>query len=383
MRIQRGYRRSGCLPMKLFTGIVFGMLVASLAWLLGNRSLSLPTPRTSLGSAYGAFEAGDLDTTVQLARRVWNSEQDNIEALALLVRALIYRSYDEYNRSSDREEALLLTTRAYNRSSTDPAVLSLHAFALYSSERPGEALRLAEQALSRDPENTLAQMTTALVYGRFGSHERAVLEHQPTLFDPRWRLDTHRALAISLGNAGRFDEAMRAVDVAIEVNPHLLVLHFERAFYAMQAGDADAATASYFRILADHAANIKARLRLCELSTLLRETTTALHYCQEVTTLAPQWVDGWYRLGREYYLQGNFAQAQQAFHQCSTLSIRQNIPVEQRRFDCWYLQGQAAEVLGDCPTLMAVYSEFQAMSAIASIPQTWTYPPEGPAICLQ
>jgi hypothetical protein len=60
----------------------------------------------------------------------------------------------------------------------------------------------------------------------------------------------------------------------------------------------------------------------------------------------------------------------------------QNIPVDQRRFECWYLQGQAAEIVGDCPSLLATYNEYRAMAADQTVPQTWTYPPEGPPGCV-
>jgi hypothetical protein len=59
----------------------------------------------------------------------------------------------------------------------------------------------------------------------------------------------------------------------------------------------------------------------------------------------------------------------------------QNVPVTDRKFECWYLQGQAAEILGDCPNLIATYNEFRAMAAEAPIQQTWLYPPEGPPGC--
>src|SRR5690606_25949219 len=104
-------------------------------------------------------------------------------------------------------------------------------------------------------------------------------------------------------------------------------------------------------------------------------------YCGEVTQLAPSWADGWYQLGREYFLQGNFAAARDSLHHCSVLQVVQGVPATQRRFECWYLQGQAAEILGDCETLVATYNEFRAMTANANVQQTWTYPPEGPPGC--
>jgi hypothetical protein len=62
--------------------------------------------------------------------------------------------------------------------------------------------------------------------------------------------------------------------------------------------------------------------------------------------------------------------------------MMQNVPLEERRFECWYLQGQAAEILGDCPSLIATYNEYRAMAAAAQIAETWVYPPEGPASCV-
>ena len=74
-------------------------------------------------------------------------------------------------------------------------------------------------------------------------------------------------------------------------------------------------------------------------------------------------------------------QAQDDLHRCSTLQVLQNVPIPERRFECWYIQGQAAEIRGDCPSLIATYNEFRAMAADDQIEQSWTYPPEGPPGC--
>jgi predicted TPR repeat methyltransferase len=167
----------------------------------------------------------------------------------------------------------------------------------------------------------------------------------------------------------------------LSLNRRLVSPWFERALYALQTGDYDGATESYFEVLALDPGNVKAHLRLCEVSSLLRETEAAVRYCSAVTALAPSWPDGWYRLGREYFLQGDFRDAQQALHQCSRLQVAQNVPPAERRFECWYLQGQAAEIVGDCPALIETYNEFRAMALDAEVTQTWTYPPEGPPAC--
>ena len=128
--------------------------------------------------------------------------------------------------------------------------------------------------------------------------------------------------------------------------------------------------------------NVKARFRLCELSSILREHDSATNYCEQVTQLAPTWADGWYQLGREYFLQGNFALAQPSLHRCSTLQVEQGVPVSERRFECWYLQGQAAEIQGDCVGLLMTYNEYRVMASTSGLTQTWIYPPEGPPLCV-
>jgi tetratricopeptide (TPR) repeat protein len=379
----RSSRRSGCLPMTLLVGILFGAVLASWDW-LGER-LSLITPQHTSGdlrAASQAFDRGDLDAASSYARQVWAAHPDQTEALTLLVRALIYRSYSDFDRDSDRDAALQIASQAVERWPGNPDIMAIHAFALQAAGRPMEAARTADTVLNRKPNHTLARIAMSLAYARVGSYEIALREGQIAAAASDWPMDAHRALAISLSDLGRYHEAAAAVDQAISHNSRLLVLHFERALYAMQVGDADAATAAYFRVLAFDPDNVKARLRMCELSSTLREYETAIRYCQEVTERAPAWADGWYYLGREYFLQGDFATAQQNLNRCTSLLVMQNVAIPERRFECWYLQGQAAEILGDCDGLLATYNEFRTMAASAALPQTWTYPPEGPSICL-
>ena len=152
-------------------------------------------------------------------------------------------------------------------------------------------------------------------------------------------------------------------------------------FSRMQVSDIDRATVSYYRIMNLDEDNVKVRVRLCELSDRLLERESALRYCREVTELAPAWSDGWYKLGRLLYLAGDYLKAQNALSRCSRLQVEEEVEIQLRRLECWYLQGQSAEIRGDCTGLMAVYREFLDMVEAAQLPQTWTYPPGGPPIC--
>lgn len=380
---RRPRRRSGCLSLTVFLGAVVGLLVMSWGW-LGQRLLTHPLPimtQGDLSEAERAFAAGDLGAAITAARRVFDRQPDRADALLLLVRALVYHSYTDWQRETDRQTALDIAAGAINRLSRQPDALAAHALALHANRKSREAYSVAQRALQLDPQHALARVVLALSYGGVGAYESALQEHLRLGEPGQWTVDALRALAISYSDLGRYAEAGQAIDRALALNNRLPLLHFERALYAIQLGDTNRATQSYFQVLALDPDNVKARLRMCELSGMLRETETALSYCQSVTERAPTWADGWHKLGREYYLQGDYAAARDALRRCSSLQTRQNLPITERTFECWYLQGQAAEILGDCPTLVAVYNEFRVMAAAADLPQTWTYPPEGPPGC--
>lgn len=379
---------SGCLSLAMLISILVTLLLTSWQW-LGVRLNIVPTPQPNgeLRMAQQAFDAGDLDTAVNIARQIWSSQPNNIDALYILIRGLIYRSYADYNHDIDRTLALQITTEAYSRMPSNADITAIHAFALQAGGDPILAARLVQGLLNRVPEHTFARITLALAYGRVGGHESALREIQQVIQsnsnqDFVWQLDAYRTLAISYSDLGHYDEAISAMDTALSVNNRLSSLHFERAEFAIHAGEFDTATASYFHVLAFTPENTKVRLRLCELSIRLGNRSEALTYCLEVTQQAPTWADGWYQLGREYYFRGEFELAQESLNHCSTLQTQQNTPVSQRHFECWYLQGQSAEINGDCDALLHIYNDYLSMLTIYPIEETWTYPPEGPAICL-
>lgn len=380
----RKRRRSGCLSPTLLLGVILGGLM-TLSWNWIGHWFQSGAPAAlapaDLKTAETAFNQGDLNRTVELAERILAQHPDNVEALVLLARALVYRSYADIERSIDRETALEWLSAAVARLPQDDDLQAAYAFVLQSTGQPVSAVETARRVLERNPEHALARMAMAMGYSGVGSHDVALRESLQAVASPGWRMDTHRVLAISYSGVGDYTNAIKSIERAIRLNDRLIPLYFERALYARQVGDADSASVAYFRVLALDPQNVKARFRLCELSSVLREREAAIDYCHQVTELAPAWADGWYQLGREYFLQGNFQLAQQNFNRCSTLQVEQGVPVEERRFECWYLQGQAAEILGDCDGLLATYNEYRVMAQTTGLTQTWVYPPEGPPLC--
>lgn len=377
-------RRSGCVSLLMLTLLVCA--VSLLTWrLLDRHRAAAPTATgDALLDAANAYARGDLDGAAAAARRALTAQPGRIEAAQILVRALVYRSYGEINRARDRELALAAAEDLRDRYPRRADALALYAFALQAAGNPYAAADAALEALESTPTQALARASLALAYSMVGAHEAAMQQSAQAARDASDRatqIDALRALAIAYRDRGDYDQALAMVDSALSLNDRLLALHFERASYAMQLGDTNAATVSYYQVLVYAPDNIKARFRLCELSTILREHEAAVDYCGEVIDLAPGWADGWYQLGREYFLHGDFREAQTHFQQCARLQVIQRIPPAERRFECWYLQGQAALINGDCPALRDAYREFQAMDIDDAIKQTWIYPPEGPPGC--
>ncbi len=382
LSFRRQPQRSGCFSWTFLLGMLVGAATMSWQWMGQRLQFASPSDtQNPFTQAMRAFERGDLDTTVEQARAAYDANPDDENALLLLVRALIYRSYADYNTAADRELALDITGEALSRDNQSSRRLAIHAYVLQANGQPAEAARLADEALRLDGQNTLARVAKALAYAAVGSFEVALRESQLAVQQGDWIVESQRAVAISYSDLGDYRRAIQAIEIAISHHRYLTPLYYERALYAMQLGNADDATSAYYQVLTYDPDNVKARMRLCELSSLLRERDAAIRHCGEVTQRAPEWANGWHQLGMEYFMQGDFAAAQRALNQCSTLQVMQNVPPGEREFECWYVQGQAAEILGDCPSLLALYTEFRLMAQDPAVRETWLYPPEGPASC--
>lgn len=341
----------------------------------------------NLPAARSALQAGDLSAAIEYAQEALNNEPIDPLAYEFLIRALIYRSYSEIGRESDRERALAVSATALGKLARNDDMLAARAYALQANGAADEAGRIALRVIERSPDHVLARIALSLAYGAQGIFEAALREAElATDLADRirdYQLESYRALAIAHGDLGNYQRALVELDHAIGFNSKLIPLHFESALFALQVSDIDRATVSYYRVMSLDEGNVKVRVRLCELSVRLQERSSALRFCQEVTQLAPDWADGWRRLGREYFLSGSFGEAQDAFAQCARLQLEQNVSADDLQIACWYLQGQAAEIRGDCDSLLAIYQEFLDLARRADLPQTWSYPPGGPSICVR
>jgi len=379
--------QNGCLATFLFLGILLGTGILVWDWLSDWLHIQETDGAFLREQMTDALQDGDLDLVIANAQILLEQMPDDWDALAMLVRGLIYRSYNDYALSGDRLIAQQYVERAYQQYPSSLEAIALYAYVSQVNGNSEDAARLALIVIDQNPDSIPARLALSLAYGGQGIFEAALrdavkaVELASQARQEDWLVDALRVLAIAYHDVGRYEDAIVTIDRALTFNRKLLPLHFERGLYALQQGDNDMATASYFNVIAFDATNAKAYLRLCELSSKLRETALAERYCQQASDFAPTWDAVWSQLGYEYFLQGRYRDAQASFERCSRLQIAQDVPILERDMDCWMLQGQSAEIMGDCQGLLTVYQQFQTMQQTADLPQNWVYPPEGPNIC--
>ncbi len=374
MHVNRYRRRRGrgC-------GVVFwvGLLLnaALIVWTVRGGRLTelLRRPLPAVAAAEQALAAGDLDRVVEVTQAALIEDPTATAVLPLLARGLVYRSYADYDTAPDRAAALEISADWARRAPTNADALAAHAFSLQANDRPVTAAEVAQQALALDEQHALARGALVFALLSTGPAELALREAEAA--QPIDDIDGYRALAASYTALDNIPAALAALDDAISLNDKVAVLHYERAALT----DPETARASYLAVLAVDETNVLARVRLCALDEREGQHTAALASCEGATDLAPAWAPGWYQLGYTHYRHGDFAEAQANFHRCTTLQTMQSTAPEDLIFECWYLQGQAAEALGDCDALIETYTEFQGLAA--NFTQTWTYPPEGPPTC--
>jgi len=384
----RRSRWNGCLPLVAVIGLCaavgwFGQAQIG-AWL--RLWLEPDAASLTLADIESALTQGDFERAAHYASQMREHDPANVEAAVLQARILLYQSYADYNTDHHRTEALALTEQLIRRHPSNMDVVGMHALVQQINDLSDDAARTALRVIGRDEENMPARLALSLSYSRRGLFQAALREAQRGVeiaqaSHPSWLADAYWVLSLAHRDLGQYQDAVTAIEEGIAVNSRWLHLYFERASYALQLSDGDRAAANYFSVLAFDEENVKARVRLCELSSNLAERESAIDWCGQVTELAPGWSQGWYKLGREYYLQGNYPQAQDAMSRCTMLEVAQGVPIEERTLDCWFIQGQAAEVQGDCTNLLRLYDEFQTMAVSANLEQTWVYPPGGPPIC--
>ncbi|TPG22494.1 hypothetical protein EAH87_01405 [Sphingomonas koreensis] len=165
------------------------------------------------------------------AMRVLATDPKNLDALT--------RAGELTLRLGDPTAAAVLLTRAGQVAPNNGRLKADEAAVLVHLERPGEALRLFDQAerLGYDPANFAAER--GLAYDLIGQQDRAQRDYRLALKSAPDDAETLRRYALSLGISGKQQQALAVIDPLVRRQDH--AGWRDRAFILAMDGDTDQA----------------------------------------------------------------------------------------------------------------------------------------------
>lgn len=349
------------------TGIVFLMIYfqdAQSAAMQFINGTSTPTQSAvSLAvQASGAFQQGNVASSVELYRQATAMEPDNLDIQFEFVRALMYRSFAGRNFLPLQGEALQIAQEIVDRHPRDARAQAMYTLALTLNSRSEEAIAAGIRAVELAPQWAEAHAYLSMAYqdqrrynASIESAERAVE------LDPN-SVDAKRALALSLAYVGEFDLAIQTYEEAIRISPRLDALYFEMAIYYTVKDNYAAAIAAFDQVLANDPSNVKAYTRKCEIYFQQREDARAQESCEQALLLDNTYPEAWRQLGMVQYTRRNYEGAIESFSKCAEIQEGLNVPLAEREIECWYLRGLSHFLLDECDKAVPLFEEVLTMT---------------------
>lgn len=198
---------------------------------------------SSLASAATAQRASPPSSTLMVA-----PPTPDADALAAQMRILatdpknlaaLTKAGELTLKLGDPTAAAVLFSRAEEIAPNDGRLKGDEAAVLVHMERPGEALRLFQQAerMGADPAGYAAER--GLAYDLIGQQERAQRDYRTALKANPTDAETMRRYALSLGISGKRDQALAEIDPLVRQQDH--AGWRDRAFILAMTGDVDQA----------------------------------------------------------------------------------------------------------------------------------------------
>lgn len=300
--------------------------------MMGLNPTPTPLPGELAMRAAEFYVQGNLAAASDLFARVVAERPDNVDYLYEYGRILI-----ELNRP---EESLLLADRIINLDAFDPRGPTLKVRAMIWLGESSGAIPIGLAGLELNPGYGPLHAELARAYTntqrwqdglRYG--ERAI-ELAP--YDP----EAHRSYAHALSAVGAYDEAMRELILAIDLNPVYMPPYFELASLYLARDLDQEAIDLYDRILGMQPRNARAMLRLCQAYRKIGQFERALGFCEDAVENQPDFVEARAQLGLLYYSRLDFTRALDNFQAC--------VQLDPANLGCTYRLGLAHYYLGDC-----------------------------------
>lgn len=196
-----------------------------------------------------------------------------------------YNLVEESEAAGDLEEALSYSDLLLKMDPHSAKSRLLKGRILSSLNRDSEAMEQYQHVLELHPRNT--QALAAMVHHLRKTNPAQALELvQKTIDDFPDDADNHGLLAELLAHVGRPDEALSALDQAMNLDPYNEAYPYQRAEILYTGGKQVMAAPHYRLALALNNQHVPSLLRLCALSTDV-QPELALDYATRAATAAP------------------------------------------------------------------------------------------------
>ncbi len=130
----RSPRGRGCAPLLILLMVATAVVSFGRHWIGQRLNLNRPQrAEANLPAAFLAFDSGDLRTAVDYASQVAQRDNADADAYEFLIRALIYRSYSDIGRESDRERALQFSREAIALFPRNQDLQAVNSYALQAN----------------------------------------------------------------------------------------------------------------------------------------------------------------------------------------------------------------------------------------------------------
>ncbi len=375
MTIRRDYqrpffsnrRRGGRSRFLFIYGLLLGTFLAVVALRYDDLQLQAldavgmaPTATPGASSlatmALNYYSEGDVPLAVQHMERAVQQRPTDIDLLYEYGRLLL-----EAERTDD---ALVVADRAIEIAPDDPRGYTIKGRALMWSDE-AQAIQVSIRGLEADPNFAPLYAIQGVAYTNLGRWQEGMRNGTRAVeIDPSDPF-VQRAYFTPLVYVGRFQDAARALEMAVSVNPNLTAPYFELAalYRSPLVREPELAVAIYNHIIEMEPDNAKAYLRLCQTYAAVEQARfdVAQPYCDRAIQIDPNYGDAYGQRGMMQYTRRNYEGAIESFDRCVDLGSE--------LIECWYIRGFAHYRLNNCEEAWDILQVARQMSVERNLPE--------------
>lgn len=269
--------------------------------------------------AVGQLASGDTPSAIAELEQAVNLGQDLVQADVLLVMSHL--------KAGQTDKALEVGERLRQRMPDSPIPPNLLGLTHLAAKQFDQARAMFQTALAKDPDFLVADMNLARLALVEGKPDEAVRAYQQVLAKNPKHQGAMLGLAAIARQRGDGSEYARWVEAAHEADPAASPPILLYAELMLQQGEPLKALSLLDGLPAPLQEDPRA-LRMRGMALIQAgQFSNAIHSLERLTTQRPNWIEGWFQLGRAQAAAGNFAAARSSFKHALALEGAEQVPL--------------------------------------------------------